>query len=104
MHELGLFGKDTRVQHANITPTHLAANTGDQQVTLTWRSGPAPAGYLVRWRPVDTATWSYRHSTRSVTVLDQLTNGQPYDVGVQTSAHNGTPDSSWTIATVTPGT
>ena len=73
----------------------VTANPGDGQATLSWTTPPdngSPIiGYVVKYRPQGTATWTpwVYSGTGTTTTISSLTNGVTYEFEV--SALNGSP-------------
>lgn len=92
----------------NIT-VHPAAPTGvaigtptATALPVTWTASPGATGYVVRWAPEGTTTWTERPPVTALTdTITGLTASTAYDVQVRADGPDAT-ESAW--STVVTGT
>ena len=84
-------------------PTGLAVGTPtDTTLPVTWEERLGAVGYVVRWAPTGTTTWTERTQVTALTdTITGLTAGQGYDIQVKAIGDGTTNTDSPYSATVT---
>jgi hypothetical protein len=97
---------DTPVPEPLPAPTGLAAGTATAtDIPLTWTAVAGADGYVVRWAPTGTTTWTSLPVTAETSAtITGLTASTGYDIQVQAQDSTGAAEPSPFSATVTATT